>query len=137
MGKQVRAAAFYLDDVLGGMRQVTTITEISLSDNGGAEASFNTAGKLIGFGGYEGGYTLQTTIQYVADEPSEPNYWKLRADRTEVNVTVDFQGGDRVQFRGVLAKFEPKADNQGKVTAAVEWVLGEPRVLREGNGPRR
>ena len=131
---QVRAIAMYLDDALGGMRPITTTTEISLTDNGGAEAKFNTAGQLIGIRGYEGGYSLSTTIEVVKGDPSEPNYWHLRETREYVNVTVDFQGGDRVQFVGVLAKYEPKGDNQANVTASVEWVLGKPKLLRRGNG---
>ena len=75
---QVRAIAMYLDDALGGMRPISTTTEISLTDNGGAEAKFNTAGKLIGIRGFEGGYSLSTTIEVVKGDPSEPNYWHLR-----------------------------------------------------------
>ena len=39
-----------------------------------------------------------------------------------------------MQFVGVLAKYEPKGDNQANVTASVEWVLGKPNLLRRGNG---
>lgn len=131
----IKAIAMHLDDTIGGMRQLVTITDISLSDNGSAEAVYNTVQELIGFNSAEGGYSLSTTVQYVKDNPFEPDYWHLRSSREEVNITLDFGGGDRVQFRGVLATFEPKAGNDGKVTADVKWTMGEPKVLDKGNGP--
>ncbi|MCG8422243.1 MAG: hypothetical protein MJE77_30345 [Proteobacteria bacterium] len=129
----VRAVALHLEDSLGGLRKVKTTTEISFSDNGSGEAIFSTEGTLIGFRSSAGGYSLSTTTQVVTGDPSEPRYWRLRASRETVTVVVDFQGGDRVQFAGMLAKYEPKGDNAGTVEASVEWVLGEPNILREGN----
>ena len=107
-----------------------------LSDNGSAEAVFNTAGELIGFRSYEGGFTLSSTIQVVKDDKSEPRYWHLRKTREEVMLVLDFEGGDRVRFRATLSKYEPKGDNQGNTTASVEWALGKPDVTRHGNGPQ-
>lgn len=132
----VRKLRVHIADSLGGMREIPTVTENNLSDNGSAEAVFNTVGQLIGFRSYEGGFTLSSTIQVVKNDTSEPKYWTLRETREEVLLTLDFEGGDRVQFRSVLSKYEPKGDNQGTITASVEWVLGAPDVLRHGNGPR-
>ena len=129
----VRAVALHLEDSLGGLRKDKTTTEISFSDNESSEAVFNTEGKLIGFRAASGGYSLSTTTQVVTGDPSEPRYWRLRASRETVTVVVDFQGGDRVQFLGMLAKYEPKGDNAGTVEASVEWILSEPTILREGN----
>lgn len=126
----------HIADRLGGMRVMKTTTENNLSDNGSSEAVYNTAGELIGFRSYEGGFTLSSTVQVVSKDPSEPRYWDLRKSREEVLLVLDFQNGDRVRFRAVLSKYEPKGDNQGSVTAAVEWVLGSPDVLKHGNGPR-
>lgn len=127
----------HIADSLGGMRLINTTTENNLSDNGSAEAIYNTAGGLIGFRSYEGGFSLSMTIQVVAGDPSEPRYWELRKSREEVLLVLDFENGDRVRFRGVLSKYEPKGDAQGSVTASVEWALGSPDVLKHGNGPQR
>ena len=133
----VRKLKVHIADELGGMRVIRTTTENNLSDNGSAEAVYNTAGQLIGFRSYEGGFTLSSTIQIVTGDPSEPRYWQLRESRDEVLLVLDFENGDRVRFRGVLSKYEPKGDNQGAVTASVEWALGSPDVLKHGNGPQR
>ena len=129
MGKKSKAAAMHLDDSLGGKRRVKNITDLDLKDGGGAEATFDIEGNLIGFNGFEGGYTLSTTIELAAGD--DVKYWRLRESREEVNVTVEFKHGHRVQFRGVLAKYDPKGDNQGKATASVEWALGAPDVLKD------
>lgn len=126
----------HIADELGGMRALRTTTENNLSDNGSSEAVYNSAGELIGFRSYEGGFSLSMTVQVVKGDPSEPRYWHLRKSREEVLLVVDFEGGDRVRFRAVLSKYEPKGDNQGSVTASVEWVLGSPDVTRHGNGPQ-
>ena len=125
----VKAIAMYLDDVLGGMRQLNTITDINCSDNGGAESVFNTMQELIGFTGHEGGYTCTTTVQFRDDDPSEPDYLHLRATREQVNLTLEYVGALRLQHRAVLAKFDIKGDNQGKVTGTVEWSMGPPKKL--------
>jgi len=129
MSKKSRAAAMYLADSLAGVRPVSNITDLDLKDGGGAEAVFDTAGEFIGFNAFEGGYTLSTTIELSADE--DVKYFRLRASREEVDVTVEFKGNVRVQFRGVLAKYDPKGDNQGKATASVEWALADPHVLKD------
>lgn len=129
MGKKNKAAAMHLADSLGGMRRVRNITDLDLKDNGGAEAVFDTEGALIGFTSFEGGYTLSTTIELA--EGDDVKYWRLRESREQVDVTVEFRNGHRVQFRGVLAKYDPKGDNQGKATASVEWALGGPSVLKD------
>ncbi len=134
MGKHsITALAMHLDDELGGMRKLRNISDISLSDNGSAEAQFNTTGEFVGFKSSEGGYTCSVTIFYVKGDSSEPDYWALRKNRETVTVTFDFQGGDRVQFDGVLAKFAPKGNNTGEVTAETEWALSAPEVLDKGN----
>ena len=132
----VRKLQVHIADPLAGMRVIRTTTENNLSDNGSAEAVFNSANQLIGFRSYEGGFTLSSTVQIVAGSIDEPRYWHLRRTREEVMLVLDFEGGDRVRFRATLSKYEPKGDNQGTITAAVEWALGAPDVLRHGNGPQ-
>lgn len=129
MGHKSKAAAMHLADSLGGMRRVKNITDLDLKDGGGAEAVFDTEGALIGFTAFEGGYTLSATIELA--DGDDVKYWRLRASREQVDVTVELRHGHRIQFRGVLAKYDPKGDNQGKATASVEWSLGAPSVLKD------
>ena len=80
--------------------------------------------------------TVRKLKVHIADELGGMRVIRTTTEN-EVLLVLDFENGDRVRFRAVLSKYEPKGDNQGTVTASVEWVLGSPDVLKHGNGPQR
>ena len=76
-----------------------------------------------------GTFTLSTTIKLTEDDTVK--YWRLRESREEVKIVVALGKAARLQYRAVLAKFDPKSDDKGKTTASVEWVMGKPHVLKD------
>lgn len=133
MSTPITAGSIYLEDRLGGLRKQKNYTSWSLADNSTSEVIVNTEGEIIGQRTANGGMTLSGTVVLKNRDPTEARYMKLRASREQVTIIFDLQGGHRWQFLGQLAKFEPKVDNQGNGEANVEWSLGEPQELKDGN----
>ncbi|MGB0972353.1 MAG: hypothetical protein ACPGVG_15545, partial [Mycobacterium sp.] len=110
---KARAIAMYIDDTLGGSREVTNTTNIQVADNGGAKFMFNTRGNPIGLESFNDGMTLTADLQAVVNDPQQPNWFALRVSREIVSLTVEFEGGLQLQFQGAVSKVGMAGDNQG------------------------